>query len=1042
MRVLEIGAGTGGTTAHILDALPAGSSYCFTDISPAFFPAARARFAASPFITWQTLDIERDPREQGLLPHAFDLLVAANVLHATRDIDRTLAHVARLVAPDGLCLLLEGVERRAWLDLTFGLLPGWWRFADARRTDYPLLDREAWSAALAAHGLTGMAVASIPGEAAEQAVMVARRSATDPSAAADNPDGWLIFADASGVAEALSCHLAGADCVTVAPGPAFARTAPDRYVLPAGDRDACTRMLAEIAARGIVLRRAVYLWGLDAAGADSDSATLPDRVLTACAGLLAVVQALAGSVAPSFLGLSIVTRGAQPIGSGPAIAQAAVLGLGLGIATEHPELRCRRIDLDPAAPAGEAGVLWAELNATDGEDQIAWRGQVRRVARLTRMAPPQLPAAAFACRPDRCYLIAGGLGGLGLEVARWMVERGARHLVLLGRSPPSAAATAALQSLRDQDCDVLVVQADVADAGQVRRVLDDIRCSPAPLHGVVHAAGQLHDAALLHQTPGSFAEVLAAKVAGAWNLHCLTEGDDLDCFALFSSTAGVLGSWGQANHAAANAFLDALAHHRRACGQPAVSIDWGPWSQVGAAARRGVESRMAEHGVGVLSPEHGIAALERCLIESPVQAAVVRIDWARLAEDLRHRQRPPLLAEQLGRVRDNGPNQPADRGELLRRLQALEPAAATPALVERIQREVVQVLRLGPQEHPDPHRGWFDLGMDSLVLMELYHWLQAELGDACRLPSTIAFELPTISALARHIVGELHKGEGGAASGTDMPPPAAPDDGAESARAVPGRTGRPTRRPDGSGHGTDPRCRVTVESREIRERLESAVLVIRRQQARIAELEAAQTQPVAIVGLGCRFPGGADSPDAFWRLLRDGVDAVGEVPAERWDVDAFYDSDRSAPGRMYTRHGAFLDRLDQFDPVFFGISPREAEYMDPQQRLLLEVAWETLEDAGAAAGRPARQPDRRVRRLDVERLRGRDHGRRRGRATSGRTRDRRAPDRSWPDRLSYQFGWQGPSIPVDTACASSLVAVHLACASLRNGECAWPWPAA
>jgi thioester reductase-like protein len=227
---------------------------------------------------------------------------------------------------------------------------------------------------------------------------------------------------------------------------------------------------------------------------------------------------------------------------------------------------------------------------------------------------------------------------------------------------------------------------------------------------------------------------------------------------------------------------------------------------------------------------------------------------------------------------------------------------------------------------------------------------------------------------------------------------------------------------------------LSPESKEVRERLESAVLVIRRQQARIAELEAAQAQPIAIIGMGCRFPGGADSPQAFWRLLRDGVDAVGEVPGDRWDVNAFYDPDRNAPGKMYTRNGAFLERLDQFDPVFFGISPREAEQLDPQQRLLLEVSWETLEDAA----------------LPPHLLRGSRTGVFVGSMSNdyaAETLVAGAAERIGPytgtgaagsflaGRLSYQFGWQGPSIPVDAACASSLVAVHLACASLRNREC-------
>ncbi len=215
--------------------------------------------------------------------------------------------------------------------------------------------------------------------------------------------------------------------------------------------------------------------------------------------------------------------------------------------------------------------------------------------------------------------------------------------------------------------------------------------------------------------------------------------------------------------------------------------------------------------------------------------------------------------------------------------------------------------------------------------------------------------------------------------------------------------------------------------------LKRAYLALEQSHARIAQLEQAAREPIAVIGMGCRVPG-ADDVEGFWRLLRDGVDAISPVPADRWDIDALYDP-IPMPGRIATRQGGFLRRVDEFDPAFFGIAPREAQGMDPQQRLLLEVAWETLEHAAQA-------PDR----LEHSRT-GVSIGACEQRLRLSAAAKRRTPcsmptshpasrTASLSGRLSYLLGLQGPSVTVDTACSSSLVAVHLACQALRSGECA------
>ena len=345
----------------------------------------------------------------------------------------------------------------------------------------------------------------------------------------------------------------------------------------------------------------------------------------------------------------------------------------------------------------------------------------------------------------------GGLGGLGLEVADWLAEHGAETIVLNARRPPDSARREAIAGVAARGARVEVEVADVADPAAVGAMLDRIAASLPPLRGIVHVAGALADGALSTLGRDEVEEVMAAKARGAWNLHRATAGADLDVFVLFSSVAGVVGSAGQANYAAANAFLDRLAAHRRARGLPGLAIAWGAWSSSRGMAARRREQLAAEleaTGSGWLTPRQGRASLRRLLEEGPAHCVAAPIDWRRVAAI---RTGDPLLDEIVPQAAVAGDD--AAGAVLAARLEEA-PAEERAELLESFLRQELQsVLQL--PEPPSPKTGFFDLGMDSLMAVELRNRLNRAFADAFTAPTTIAFGHPNVESLAAHLLGVL-----------------------------------------------------------------------------------------------------------------------------------------------------------------------------------------------------------------------------------------------------------------------------------------------
>jgi NADPH:quinone reductase-like Zn-dependent oxidoreductase/SAM-dependent methyltransferase/acyl carrier protein len=1075
IRILEIGAGTGGASSFLLPHLPAQrSEYVFTDISPAFTLQAQTTFAAYPFIEYQTLDIEKDPREQGFKLQDYHIVVASNVLHATEDLAQTLKHTRSLLAPGGLLLLLEGSAPQNWIDLIFGMTSGWWRFNDKQlRPAHPLLSGPAWCEALQAAGFQQTDCIDCP--PIHQSIIIAQTDAQVLDQSQAKP--WLIFADAGGTGLRLAQYLraAGSSCTVVYPGSQYQRLPADSFSIDPYQAAHYQRLFSDLGDAGLAY--CAHFWSLDAHTPNDGQPSLTATARLGWETALHLALALGKAQPMEPPRLALITRSAVSVSAETVsnLAAAPVWGLGKSIALEYPELRCIRIDLATTAGEDEIAAIVAEVTADSQaplEDQIAFRGELRLVPRLVRhsakrslpqsesyrlsvpatgnldelvwspsvrqtpksdeveiqvltaglnfkdvllalhsvtaagpvlgvecagtvtragsavnhlavgdsvlaMAPGSfsryvnIPAQTVVCLPDNLsveeaatlpiafltaayalddlahlqagervlihaasggvgqaaiqlaqragaeifataspskwpvlrslgvkhimssrnldfadeirrltagegvdvvlnslsgeftnqslallrsggrfleigitdlrsaeqvaelapgisyhaidlmalylqqprllqgllqrlmgefsngqlkplphtifaadevetafrtmqqaqhtgklllslaspvlpfrkdasYLISGGLGGLGLLVAAWMAEHGAGHLVLAGRRGVTPAIEAKIRSITQAGAEVSVFQVDIGKAEQTANMLAEIAATLPPLSGVIHAAGVLDDGVLSEQTPTRFSKVLQPKLDGAWQLHCQTLSLPLEFFILFSSVTSLLGAVGQANHVSANAFLDALAHQRRALGLPALSINWGAWSEIGYAARVQAGEFLKAQGMGFIAPRDGLAALERVFHSGSAQIAVAAIDWPSYLQRAAHSGYLANFRQEFS-AQQSEPSQPA--AEFRDLLQAAPEDERLALLSRHVALQVASVLGFPATTAIDRKQGFFDMGMDSLTSIELRNRLRSSLD--CPLPSTLTFDFPSVAALVDYLANEL-----------------------------------------------------------------------------------------------------------------------------------------------------------------------------------------------------------------------------------------------------------------------------------------------
>ncbi len=727
---------------------------------------------------------------------------------------------------------------------------------------------------------------------------------------------------------------------------------------------------------------------LHVAALDSDTAPSTQSLLRMQHRILGGTRRLfrAAAAAESRAPIWLVTRGAQRVTGADTVSpvQSCLWGFGRAAALEYPRQWGGLADLSGAGDGALDDEVWSRLvdqlvAAPAGEDQVALRDQAVYVPRLTRRAG--LPSGApLELREDATYLVTGGLGAIGLEVAGYLAAHGARQLVLTSRRAPSEAAQQRIDALGEQHgCGVRVMTADVSNPHDVARLLATMQAELPPLAGIVHAAGEIGNTPLQTLDDAEIDRVFAGKVWGAWQLSEATADIELDFFLSTSSISGVWGSFGQSAYGAANAFLDGLAWRQRAQGVPGISVNFGPWMS-GSTGMADAESRahLDKRGVQALSPADALAGMADLMAASSAQGAVqgvvARIDWASFLPLYQMAGKRAFL-EQLEREvpASSEPSAPASSSgttQLVDRLAAAPVQQRKKLVVDYLRDVVAEVTRIDAAEIRE-EAGFFDLGMDSLMAVEMRRRVERAVGK--ELPSTLAMDYPRLVDVADFLLRDV--------LGIDKA-------AAESAAKAPAQ----------------PAAVVTTPADE----------------------------PIAIVAVACRFPGARD-PEAFWEELANAVDAIREIPDDRFDVDEYYDPDPEAPGKIYTRYGGYLEGVDGFDPEFFGISPREAVWMDPQQRLMLEIVWEALERAGYSpaslrgsksgvfVGVAANEYSQLLNANSVETIEAH--------FITGNALNVIA------GRVAFALGLEGPAMAVDTACSASLVAVHQACQALHSGDC-------
>ncbi|WP_038978040.1 SDR family NAD(P)-dependent oxidoreductase [Paenibacillus polymyxa] len=664
---------------------------------------------------------------------------------------------------------------------------------------------------------------------------------------------------------------------------------------------------------------------------------------------------------------------------------------------ENPKLIGQLIEVEQGESAESMLAKLEENSRSPVDGWIRYEGGQRKTACWSRFESSR-PEEKLPWRDGGVYLITGGSGGLGLLVAEELVRRTqAATLILTGRSPLDGNRQTRLKELESLGARVVYKQGDITDRNTVTSLLESIQKEFGRVHGIIHCAGIIHDNFILKKSREEFIEVLGPKVQGLVHLDEASSGQDLDFFVLFSSISGSMGNPGQADYATANAFMDAYAAYRNTLVEAqqrrgrTLSIRWPLWKEGGMRIDADTEKLMRQNmGLTPLQTESGIQALYQCLTSSKDQVMVLEGEPEKIEAYL------AKAVSQAG----------------IRAIQASAPKLDAGLLYDKtlyhLKALLGEVTRLsvGSIEAQEPLERY---GIDSIMITQLNAKLAESFGE---LSKTLFYEYQTLRALAEYLVSE-YAPECMQWVGMSL------DKEQVEETAATARYAEEESTP----------VAETVATKSSR----SYVKPVRS----CAESVAEETrEPIAIIGMAGKYPGSRDMNE-YWENLKAGKDCVSEIPQERWKLEGFFHPDKeeaASHGKSYSKWGGFIEGFAEFDPLFFNIAPREALSMDPQERLFIEACWEAMEDAGYTREELAVRHNSRVGVFAGITKTGFDlYGLdlwRKGAQIFPHT-----SFSSVANRISYLFNLQGPSMPVDTMCSSSLTAIHEACEHLYRGEC-------
>jgi len=576
------------------------------------------------------------------------------------------------------------------------------------------------------------------------------------------PGTWLIFADTGGIGQQVASVLETHQQITylVYATETYHKQATQYHINPLQTVDFEWLWADLLPTLDTPLQGIIYLWGLDTPSSDELTlAGLQQSQAINCGGALHLVQTLAHQSAVVNLPIWWITQGAMSVTAKEpdvSVAQNLLWGLGKVVSLEHPELWGGLLDLPSSLSHTELAQLIPDILLTDRtishEDLLAWRNGQRHVARLipTSITKPVQP---IEIKSEASYLVTGGVGALGLYVTQWLVNQGARYLVLTSRrGATSPSAQKILNSLEQAGVMVMVVKADVSQETDVTNLLTQVEQQLPPLKGIIHAAGVMTTEPMLDLSWQNFETVLQAKVSGSWLLHQLTSTIPLDFWVNFSSIAAIWGSKGQAHYAAANHFLDGLAYYRHHLGLPALTLNWGLWAGEGLGDE-GMRHWLNQIGLHPMPPLDAILALE-CLLDSEtIHQIVADVNWTQFKALYEGRGKRPFLTEIQVNEEIIGTSPTTHPPQLVIQLQHLPPKQRWAGLQHQLQIEVTNVLGMPTEQSLDLHQSFFDMGLDSLMAVELRTRLQTCLG--LTLPTTLVFDYPTITTLVDYLISQL-----------------------------------------------------------------------------------------------------------------------------------------------------------------------------------------------------------------------------------------------------------------------------------------------